>query len=78
MKLESIERAYLPQEKVLYLLTPREKNDKSNYFKSFGFTLDEWERLHRAIIEHAKQGSIVMRKLEFDFEKIEVVGVLPT
>ncbi|MFQ3598764.1 MAG: hypothetical protein SNJ66_10560, partial [Chloroherpetonaceae bacterium] len=31
-----------------------------------------------AKISIAKQGSIVMRKLEFDFEKIEVVGVLPT
>ncbi len=78
MKLENLERAVLSKEKVLYLLTKRERNDKSKYFKAFGFTVDQWERLRESLIEQAKQGNVVLRRKEFDFEKIEVIGEMPT
>jgi hypothetical protein len=78
MNLPNADRAYIVREKVIYLLTTQAKNDKSGYFKAFGFSRENWETLHAALLVQAEQGIVAKYTKEFDYEKYEVVGALPT
>ena len=61
MKLPNGENAVVPRTKVVdYLLsdTHRDGQHKAAFFKRFGFTVAEWERLARALQEHAAEHDV--------------------
>jgi hypothetical protein len=65
MQLPNCERAVVPRAKIVdYLLsdTHRDGRHKATFFKSFGFVVEEWEMLARALREHA---------VEHDVERVE-------
>jgi hypothetical protein len=62
MKLPNIDKATIPEEKITqYLLssTHPEGKDKAAFFTAFGFTIDEWQTLAIALIEHAHEHFVV-------------------
>ena len=61
MKLPNCEYAVVPRAKVVdYLLsdTHRDGQHKAAFFKRFDFTVAEWERLARALREHAAEHDV--------------------
>ena len=63
MKLPHAENAYVPEAKIVqYLLNLEHKSggmDKAVYFMSFGFTLEDWQLLAKALLDHAEAYDIV-------------------
>ena len=63
MKLPNGEHAIVPRAKVVdYLLsdTHRDGRHKATFFKSFGFAVEAWEMLARALREHAAEHDVVL------------------
>jgi uncharacterized protein DUF6883 len=61
MKVPNVEWAVVTQEKVIdYLLsdTHRDGRHKAAFFKRFGYTIQEWERLASALREHAVEHDV--------------------
>jgi len=61
MKLPNADQAVVPQEKLTeYLLsdTHTDGSPKANFFRSFGFTVTNWQELARALLAHAVWRSI--------------------
>ena len=61
MKLPNIEKARIPQEKILnYLLSPthRDGKPKHDFFIRFGFTRERWKLLADVLIRHAKSHDV--------------------
>ena len=62
MKLPGIEGAIITRSKiVLYLLndTHKEGKTKAKYFKSYGFTPEQWESFAQALYRHAAEYDVV-------------------
>jgi hypothetical protein len=62
MKLPNVERAVVPGRKVTHYLlstTHRDGQHKAAFFRSFGFKLEGWEELAKALLEHARRHEIV-------------------
>jgi hypothetical protein len=62
MKLPSVERAVVPSRKIThYLLSTahRDGQHKAEFFRSFGFTIEAWEELATALLNHARQHEVV-------------------
>lgn len=67
MKLPNLERAVVPSRKIThYLLSTahRDGQHKAEFFRSSGFTIEAWEELAAALLDHAR--------------KYEVVEIVPT
>jgi hypothetical protein len=57
MNLPNAEKAYVQQAKALeYLLAPEhpEGGGKAEFFTSFGFSVEEWQRLGAALVQHGQ------------------------
>lgn len=66
MKLPTIENALVEEAKITaYLLSEENSGGKSAFFMAFGFTLDGWQILREALLQHASthevKGSIETR-----------------
>jgi hypothetical protein len=62
MKLPNVERAVVPGRKITHYLlsaTHRDGQHKAAFFRSFGFTLEAWEVLAAALLNHASRYEIV-------------------
>jgi hypothetical protein len=62
MKLPNVERAVVPSRKIAHYLlsaTHRDGRHKAAFFRSFGFTLETWEELAAALLEHARKYDVV-------------------
>lgn len=81
MKLPNYEKAIVPQAKITrYLLsaTHEDGQHKARFFVRFGFTIENWELLAQALIQHAADHEVV-NVLETPHGKHYVVeGILPT
>jgi hypothetical protein len=77
-KLPNREQAVVTQAKVLYLLTPRGEQDKSKYFRRFGFALEAWEHLAAALLRHAEDGEVIETSFEPTATRFVVSGQLRT
>ena len=61
MKLPNYQKAIVAEEKITeYLLseTHTEGKDKAAFFVHFGFSIDEWEVLAEALLQHAAQHEV--------------------
>ena len=57
MKLPNAERAVVPSRKIthyLLLTTHRDGQHKAEFFHSFGFTIEAWESLASALLNHSR------------------------
>jgi hypothetical protein len=62
MKLPNAHLAIVEQAKIAgYLLNPAHRYgaSKARFFTDFGFRLDDWETLARALREHAQQHDVI-------------------
>jgi hypothetical protein len=62
MKLPNVERAVVPMEKLtVYLLSDTHPDGapKAEFFRQFGFGLDNWQDLAQALLNHAAEHDIV-------------------
>jgi len=62
MKLPNAERAVVPSRKIThYLLSTahRDGQHKAEFFRSFGFTIEAWEKLATALLNHAHRHEVV-------------------
>ena len=62
MKLPNAERAVVPDRKIThYLLSTahRDGRHKAEFFRSFGFRLEAWEKLASALLDHARKHEVV-------------------
>lgn len=63
MKLPALEQAYVPETKVVkYLLNLYHAGggeDKARFFMSFGFTIEQWDRLAQSLLAHAAANDVV-------------------
>ena len=54
MKLPNLENVLVEESKITaYLLSEENSGGKATFFMAFGFTIDEWQRLRDALIQHA-------------------------
>ena len=70
MKLPNASAAVILQQKVVdYLLSimHRDGRHKAAFFMSFGFRLDAWEELAKALTEHARINEVASASSLFDF-----------
>jgi hypothetical protein len=61
LKLPNYELAVVPQRKITeYLLSPTHPDGRSKekFFTAFGFTVDEWETLATALINHVADNDV--------------------
>jgi hypothetical protein len=61
MKLPNIEAAIIPKAKIVqYLLSLSHPvgHDKAEFFMRFGFSLDAWEKLAQALLDHANRHEV--------------------
>lgn len=59
MKLPHLENAYVPEAKITaYLLSEENSGGKAAFYISFGFTINDWQRLSEALIQHANAHEI--------------------
>ena len=78
MKLQNHDRAIIPQEKLWdYLLSPRHPigQFKAKFFRSLGYTNDNWKQLESDLREILRNDATVKEKTEYG-QKYEVVGTL--
>ena len=62
MKLPHLEQAIVPPEKVKdYLLSETHPKGrfKAEFFKSFGFTSTNWQKLSEALVSHVREHGVV-------------------
>jgi len=62
MKLPNAERAVVPSRKIThYLLSTahRDGQHKAEFFRRFGFTIEAWEKLATALLNHSRQHEVV-------------------
>ena len=62
MKLPAAEQAVVPRRKITHYLlstTHRDGQHKAEFFRSFGFTIEAWEELASALLDHARQHEVV-------------------
>jgi len=81
MKLPNAQLAVVEQEKVVgYLLNPAHRYgaSKARFFVEFGFRLDDWETLSRALREHGQQLEVSMERETGFGPRYEVDGPLNT
>lgn len=79
--LPNAEHAIVPPEKITrYLLCHDHPKGapKAAFFESFGFSLDSWEVLRIALLEHAKTGCVVETEITPYGQIYEVQGQLPS
>lgn len=58
MKLPNAQSATVPERKItLYLLNPGHPagGSKASFFLRFGFTVEEWQQLAEALLQHARE-----------------------
>ena len=61
MKIPNADQAIVPSRKLTHYLlsaTHRDGQHKAAFFRSFGFTLDEWERLASALLLHVRSSDV--------------------
>ena len=61
MKIPNAVQASVPSRKLTHYLlsaTHRDGQHKAAFFRSFGFTLEEWERLAAALLLHARSHEV--------------------
>ena len=62
MKLPDAEHAVVPGRKITHYLLSTEHRDgqhKAEFFRSFGFSLEAWEELASALLDHARNQEVV-------------------
>jgi len=80
MKLPNVERAVVPDRKIThYLLSTahRDGQHKAEFFRSFGFRVEAWEKLATALLNHARQYEVVEIVSTPFGRNFVVEGVLP-
>lgn len=79
MKLPNVEQAYIEERKIVdYLLAAENSSGKTEFFASFGFTAENWERLRDALLSHAVE-HVVTRMSETPHGiKYVIEGMLQT
>lgn len=80
MKLPNGEHLVVEQEKIAgYLLnaTHRYGASKARFFAAFGFRVEDWERLARALREHGQRHEVSKVKESVFGPRYEVEGALP-
>ena len=78
MKLQNYERAIIPQDKLKdYLLSPIHPvgQFKARFFRSLGYTNDNWKQLESDLRGILRNDATVKEKSEYG-QKYEVVGLL--
>ena len=78
MKLPNFERAIIPREKLLdYLLSSAHPvgQFKARFFRSLGYTNDNWTKLERDIREILNNDAIVTEQTEYG-QKYVVTGII--
>jgi len=81
MKLPNAHLAIVEREKVAdYLLNPGHRfgASKARFFAAFGFHLDDWETLARALLEHGQQHEVSTKNDTGFGPRYEVDGPLNT
>jgi len=79
MKLPNSENAVVPRAKVVdYLLsnTHRDGQHKAAFFKRFGFTVAEWEKLARALREHATEHGVTRVETSSYGQRYIIEGII--
>ena len=62
MKLPNVDRAVVPGRKITHYLlstTHRDGQHKAAFFRGFGFKLEAWEELAKALLDHAHKHEAV-------------------
>jgi hypothetical protein len=79
MKLPNCEHAVVPRDKIVnYLLsdTHRDGRHKATFFKSFGFAVEEWEMLARALRAHAAEHDVVRVETSPHGQRYIIEGII--
>ena len=79
MKLLNYEHAVVPRARVVdYLLsdTHRDGQHKAAFFKRFGFTVAEWERLARVLREHAAEHNVTRVETSPYWQRYIIEGIV--
>lgn len=79
--LPNIQNAYIPKEKITgYLLsdTHRDGKTKAIFFNRFGFSLNNWQELAKALLKHARENQISKTELSKFGTKYVIDGSLST
>jgi len=82
MKLPYLENAYVPEAKIVkYLLNlehVRGGKDKAVFFMRFGFTIEQWEVLAKALLAHAAAHEVASITEKVDMINYVIEGELNT
>ena len=81
MRLPNAEQAFVDREKVVeYLLNPAHRYgaSKARFFGAFGFRVEDWETLARALREHGRHNEVKQVHQSHFGPRMEVEGMLPT
>jgi hypothetical protein len=79
VKLPNAELAVVAREKIVdYLLNDAHEDGQSKaaFFKSFGFSIEEWQRLEQALRNHAKDHDAVLSRATAFGELFSIRGSL--
>jgi hypothetical protein len=79
MKLPNAERAVVEREKIVdYLLNPAHRHgaSKARFFSSFGFRIEQWERLAEAFRRHGRVHEVTRVRETGHGPRYEVEGEL--
>jgi len=79
LKLSNIDRAIIPQEKIVgYLLSfkHRDGRSKAEFFTKLGFTTDAWQDLAKALLRHADDKKLPKPKILRSGPAISLKGKL--
>lgn len=74
-----VDRALVEQNKIVdYLLNPAKSRGKAEFFLGFGFSVDAWQVMAKALVEHGKSG-IVSSVVESEYgTRYSIDGTLET
>ena len=82
MKLPHLEKAYVPQAKIVkYLLNlqhPKGGRQKAIFFMRFGFTIEAWEVLAQALLAHAARYQVASISEKSTVTNYAIEGPLET
>src|ERR1700689_2822581 len=81
MNLPNAERAAVPSRKITQYLLSTSHGDgkhKAEFFRSFGFKLEEWEEFASALLNHARHNEVVEIVPTPFGQNYVIEGTLPT
>lgn len=79
MKLPNVEHAVVSKRKIVeYLLSDSHPHGrhKARFFRAIGFTVNEWQQLAQALLEHAERHDVVSNEITLLGERFVIDGII--